>query len=204
MSIYIMSSKKDPTRTRILKATWSLLDSGAGSRVRMSDIAKASGISRQALYLHFPNRAELLIATTRHIDEEKKVDDRLAASRAAQTGRARLAAFVKAWGNYIPEIYGVAKALIALGADDGEARAAWQDRMDAVRHGCAAAVAMLARDGDLIPHLGEGRATDLLATLLSVPVWEDLRLAHGWSQADYIAEIDRLSRAALIRPEAAH
>jgi len=202
MPLYIMSSKKNPTRTRILNATWSLLDSEGGSRVRMSDIAKAAGISRQALYLHFPNRADLLIATTRHIDEVKKIDDRLAASRTAQTGRARLSAFVEAWGNYIPEIYGVAKALIALGPGDEEARTAWQNRLNAVRHGCAAAVAMLARDGDLVAHLDEARATDLLATLLSVPVWEDLRHAHGWGQADYIAEIHRLSSAALIRPDA--
>lgn len=200
MPLYIMSSEKNPTRTRVLKATWSLLDSGGGSRVRMSDIAKVAGISRQALYLHFPNRAELLIATTRHIDEVKKIDDRLAASRAAQTGRARLSAFVEAWGNYIPEIYGVATALIALGPGDEEARTAWQDRLGAVRHGCASAVAMLARDGDLVAHLDEDRATDLLATLLSVPIWEGLCQAHGWSQSDYIAEIDRLSRAALIRP----
>lgn len=73
----------------------------------------------------------------------------------------------------------MATALIALGHGDAEARTAWQNRLAAVRHGCAAAVVMLARDGELVAHLHEERATDLLATLLSVPVWEDLRHAHG-------------------------
>lgn len=62
----------------------------------MSDIAKAVGISRQALYLHFPTRAELLIATTRHIDSVKNIDARLADSRVATSGRDRLVSFISA------------------------------------------------------------------------------------------------------------
>jgi AcrR family transcriptional regulator len=46
----------------------------------MSDIAKAAGLSRQAVYLHFPNRAELLISATKHLDE--KVDRRAALRKA--------------------------------------------------------------------------------------------------------------------------
>ena len=97
-----MSSPTSETRVRILNATWKLLEASQGSGVRMSDIAKIAGISRQAVYLHFPNRAELLIATTRHLDEVKSVDARLMVSRNAITGLARLEAFIEAWGNYIP------------------------------------------------------------------------------------------------------
>ena len=109
-----MSSNNIETRTRILDAAWKLLETGQGSGVRMSDIAKTAGISRQAVYLHFPTRAELLIATTRHLDAVKDVDARLMASRNAATGLERLEAFIEAWGNYIPEIHGVAKALLAM------------------------------------------------------------------------------------------
>ena len=69
-----MSSEGPDTRTRILNAAWSLLESGRGAGVRMSDIAKEAGISRQALYLHFPNRADLLVATTQHVDAVKDID----------------------------------------------------------------------------------------------------------------------------------
>ena len=68
-----MSRDSSDTRVRILNCTWNLLES-RDKKVRMSDIAKAVGISRQALYLHFPTRAELLISTTRHIDSVKDVD----------------------------------------------------------------------------------------------------------------------------------
>ena len=133
-----MSSENIETRERILASAWDLLMESGAAAVRMSDIARRTGISRQAVYLHFRSRAELLIATTRYIDQVKDVDARLAASRAAEQGQERLDAYVEAWGNYIPEIHGVARALIDLQATDDAARAAWTDRMDAVRHGCAA------------------------------------------------------------------
>ena len=171
-----MSKENRDTRTRILDAAWALLEEAGGQEVRMSDIARRAGISRQTVYLHFPKRAELLIATTRHIDHEKRVDERLAASRAAGTGLVQLDAFVAAWGGYIHEIHCVAAALRRMAATDADARLAWADRMRALREGCAAAVEALARDGSLAAWLDAKRATDILWTLLSVKTWERLTL----------------------------
>ena len=192
-----MSSDKIDTRTRILESTWKLLESDGGETVRMSDIAKAAGVSRQAVYLHFPNRADLLIATTRHLDDVLNVDARLEKSRAADSGIERLTAFIDAWGNYIPEIHGVARALLAMKDTDAEADAAWRDRMQAVRHGCAAAVKALKADGDLREGLSVEKATDLLWTLLSVRNWEHLRSDCGWSQRQYIEVMTSSARRLL-------
>jgi AcrR family transcriptional regulator len=192
-----MSRKTDQTRVRILQATLDQLASGSPEKTRVSDIAKAAGISRQALYLHFPTRAELLIAATKYLDERVNIDTTLAESRAATTGEERLTAFIRAWAGHIPVIYPVGRALMAMQETDPEARAAWADRMAAVRHGCKAAVAALARDGRLRADLTEEKATDLLWTLLSVRVWEHLTRDCGWSEADYLAEITRQARAAL-------
>ena len=193
-----MSSEPLSTRHKILETTWKLLENGGAGSVRMADIARAVGISRQALYLHFPNRAELLIATTRYLDEVHEVDVRLAESRAAKTGPERLRAYIDAWGNYIPEIYGVAKALMAIANTDAEANAAWTDRMNAVRHGCAAAVRQLDEDGVLTPAFTMGEATDYLAMLLSVRNWEALCKGAGWSQARYLDAMQDTARRMLI------
>ncbi|MEL7047941.1 MAG: TetR/AcrR family transcriptional regulator [Pseudomonadota bacterium] len=192
-----MSRKNIETRKRILDCTWTLLEDDPGSAVRMTDIAKAAGISRQAVYLHFPTRAELLIATTRHLDEVKNVDARLAKSRAAVTGEDRLDAFIDAWGNYIPEIYGVAKALLAMKDTDDEANAAWTDRMQAVRHGCEAAVKALRRDGQLSETLTTRQSVDALWSLLSVRHWEQLVIDCGWSQKHYISHMKRTAKQML-------
>lgn len=194
-----MSSEMNPTRSRILKSAWSLLEEGGGNAVRMSDIAKAAKISRQALYLHFPNRAELLVATTKYIDEVHDIQDRLKASRNAATGEERLPLWIETWGNYIPTIYGVAKALIAMGEADEDATAAWADRMAAVKHGCAAAIAALKADGRLTEALSETEAVDFLWTLLSVGNWAQLRQSCGWSQERYIEVTQRIAREALVR-----
>ncbi|MEM8850888.1 MAG: TetR/AcrR family transcriptional regulator [Pseudomonadota bacterium] len=193
-----MSSDPPTTRDRILDGAIGLLEHKGEKPVRMSDIAKAAGLSRQAVYLNFPNRADLLIAAVRHLDDKQNVDGRVAASRAATSGEERLSLWVRAWGDYIPVIHGVSRALVAMAATDPDARAAWADRMDAVRHGCAAAVAALARDGRLAPDLDETVATDLLFTILSVHGWEVLRLERGWSQAAYLDQMERLARACLL------
>lgn len=186
------------TKSRILEAAWRLLETGGAAEIRMSDIAKDVGISRQALYLHYKTRAELLIAVTRYIDEVKDVDALLQASRSAVSGEERLDAFIEAWGGYIPQIYGVAKALLVMEAEDEAARLAWEDRMAAVRHGCEAAVKALQKDGKLRGGLNKKQAIDLLWTLLSVRNWEQLRHDCGWSQKLYEREIKHLARAALI------
>ena len=197
-----MSIKKSDTRTRILDATLALVADGPGSGLRMADIAKRAGISRQALYLHFATRTDLLVATTLYVDQLKDIDARLAPSRSAASGPERLDAYIEAWGNYIPEIYGIARVLLALkDAGDEEAAAAWTNRMDAMREGCAAAIDALKAEGRLSSDNTRGQATALLWTLLSVRNWEHLRLDCGWSQKAYIAGIKTSANRLFVAPE---
>ena len=184
-----MSSKNLDTREKILIAARSLLEGGEGSAVRMSDIAKNAGVSRQALYLHFATRAELFIAVTYYVDEIYDSNARLAPSRAAKTGRERLDAFVTAWTAYIPKIYPTGRALMAMSETDEEADAAWKLRMEDMREGCEAAIKALAADGDLSSDYTPKEATDILWTLLSVRNWEQLTQTCGWSQRRYAKTI---------------
>ena len=185
------------TKIRILETTWKVLETRIDKN-RMSDIAKAVGISRQALYLHYPTRAELLIATTKHIDTVKKVDQRLELSRAAGSGLERLHFFVKAWGGYIPEIHGMSVALRNMRKNDKAAAEAWDDRMQAVRRGCQAAVRAIAKDEKLKCDLSEQVATDILWTLLTVENWEKLVLDCAWSQSAYEDKMIELAEIALL------
>ena len=196
----MMSSEQ--TKTRILETTWKVLETRIDKN-RMSDIAKAVGISRQALYLHYPTRAELLIATTKHIDKVKKVNQRLELSRAAGSGIERLHFFIKAWGGYIPEIHGMSVALRNMRENDKAAAEAWDERMQAVRHGCQAAVRAIEKDGKLKSDLSEQVATDILWTLLTVENWEKLVLDCTWSQSEYKIKIIELAEIALLESEKA-
>ncbi len=193
-----MSSEELETRTRILVATVQILEEHGGRGVRMGDIAKAAGISRQAVYLHFTSRAELLVAATKYLDEVLEVDRRLAPSRAAKSGIERLALYIDCWGNYIPEIYGVAKALLLAQDTDEAAAAAWQDRMLAMRDGCRAAIDALHSDGKLAPGWTPKIATDVLWTMLLVPNWENLTGECGWSTKQYVRWMKTLAERTFV------
>ena len=188
-----MSNQVPETRIRILNAALKRLESADGDTVRVSDVAKEAGVTRQTLYLYFRSRTELLlIAVTLYVDELKSSDDRLAASRAAPSGVARLEAYIAAWTDYIPEIYGVARALMAM--NDEEATAAWRQRMQDMWEGCEAAIKALKADGKLNPDYGVKDASDLLWTLLSVRNWEHLRIDREWSQRKYIKHMQDVAQ----------
>ena len=189
-----MSRGQIDTRSRILQAALDLLEAGGGKGVRVGDIAKQAGISRQALYLHFPTRADLLIAATHYLDDLKGSDARLAPSRAAASGVERLEAFIEAWAAYIPEVYGVARALLAMRDTDEAAAAAWEKRMRDMREGCEAAIKALERDGTLSGAHEPEQATDILWTMLSVRNWEQLTITCGWSQERYVDTLKTLAR----------
>ena len=91
-----------------------------------------------------------------------------------------------------------AKLFMAMQDSDDAAAAAWDDRMQAVRHGCEAAVKALKKDGALTPDYSVKQGTDILWTLLSVRNWEQLTQECGWSQKKYIEAIKRLSKRALV------
>lgn len=192
-----MSSPSPDTPTRILRSALALLEVPGAKLPTMSDIAKATGVSRQAVYLHYPSRTDLLIAATRYQDQQLNIDAALAPSRAAQTGRERLEAFVTAWADHIPKIYGVARALMAVTDTDAEAAAAWNMRMADLREGCAAAITALAQDSTLPPNMDQDQATDLLWTLLSIRNWENLTQKCGWDQDCYRTTIRALALATL-------
>lgn len=189
-----MSSENPTTRDRILQAALDLLEASQGQGVRMGDVAKRAGITRQALYLHFATRAELLIAVTHYLDDIKDSEQRLAPSRAARTGTERLDAFIEAWAAYIPEIHGVGKALLAMKDTDEAAASAWDQRMQDMREGCEAAIKALHADRMLSPDHTVKQATDILWTLLSVRNWEQLTIECGWSQKKYVKTLKSLAR----------
>jgi AcrR family transcriptional regulator len=194
-----MSSKESETRKKILAETWRLMVEGRGHEVRMTDIAKAAGISRQAVYLHFSTRTELMVATTHYVDEVRGLNDRLAHYEAAVTGIEILEEYVEFWGNYIPEIYGIAKALIAVYETDEAAAAAWDDRMNAVRSGCRHTIDTLVRDEMLASGWSRDEAIDFFWTMLSVNNWELLTKVCGWSRSEYIERMKMLLKQTLVK-----
>ena len=61
------SSGRPETRTQILEAARAMFEEHGYHGAGLEAVAKKAGVSRQAIYLHFPSKAELLTALHLHI-----------------------------------------------------------------------------------------------------------------------------------------
>jgi len=181
-----MSSKKESTRKRILNATWHLMEQHKGQGVAMSNIAKKAGISRQALYLHFKTRTELMVATVQYVDEIKNLDERLMKLNAASSGVELLERYIEAWGGYIPEVYSLAKALLNTRESDKATAIAWNGCMSTLQGICGRVIETLENDGTLNTRWKRNEAIDMLWATMSIYSWEQLTIECGWSNKKYI------------------
>jgi len=193
-----MSSHNIDTRTRILVATWHLMEQRRGQGVSMSQIAKEAGISRQALYLHFDSRIELMIATVHYVDEVKGLNERLKQFQAATTGIELLETCVEVWGNYIPEIYGLAKALLNTRETDEATAAAWNGCMNGLRDVCQKIIEALDSEGILASEWSRSEAIEIFWTMISIHNWEQLTIECGWSTTQYISQMKRLLKRTFV------
>jgi len=191
-----MSSKNAETRTRILDAALKVLEREGGRGVRMSDIAAAAGVSRQAVYLHFESRVNLMVATVQYGDEVNRSQTQIIPWTQAE-GVAKLDAWIEFWGGYVPQIYGVAKALMLDRDADVAAAAAWQDRMANIRASCRETIDSLAKSGQLTHQWNSKTATDFLWTMLSISAWEDYTQTCGWSDRQYVQKMKKAARLLL-------
>ena len=180
------SSAGDPeTRRRILDATLALVTRRGGADVTMAQIARAARVSRQAVYLHFADRAALLTAAVRHVDERKGIPEAVQGIRDAPNALAAVREMVAVQARLNPGIWPIARALDAVRREDEAAERSWQDRMAHRLAGCQAIVARLAEEGVLKSGIDRTVAADLLWTMTSVRLWEDLVLLRRWSVARY-------------------
>ncbi|MCA9735919.1 TetR/AcrR family transcriptional regulator, partial [candidate division KSB1 bacterium] len=90
------------------------------------------------------------------------------------------------WGNYIPEIYGLAKAMLSTRETDEAIAAAWDKQMDCLRNACQDIIDAFIREEILTPEWTRSKAIEMLWTALSIQNWEQLTIECGWSTSQYI------------------
>jgi len=165
--IYTMSSK-----SRILNAALACLREN--SALTMAQVAEKAGLSRQAIYLHFPSRNVLLAALHSRQPDMPDLD-------AAPSARAALGLLIAAQAHADP-------ALAALDEpeDAGRTRLAR----------CRQVAARFQAESALAPQLTLDAATDLLWSLTGPALWRALT-ARGWSAERYRGHVAFLAGRAL-------
>jgi len=193
-----VSSSEPTTRARILQATLALIEGGA-TGITMSQIAKQAGLSRQALYLIFENKADLFVALLRYVDGKRGIVQEQARIRAAENGVAALLALVDRQARLCPAYKPLADAFELLRRQDPDAEQAWQDRQSDRLEGCRVVAARIKADGKLRDGISISAAADLIWSLTSSATWDDLVVKSGWTAAAYRRHIGEVLRLSLVK-----
>jgi len=173
------------SRDRVLEAALRLIRKRGDAAVTMAQIAKAARLSRQAVYLHFADRADLMVALARHVNESLGVPAEIQRIMNTQTGMGMIEAFVSMQARGNPAVWAVARAIDAVRRTDAAAARAWQSRLKSRLEGCRAIVSRLKAEGSLRRELDPSIAADLLWTMTSLRMCEDLVLEREWSPEQY-------------------
>lgn len=188
----------DPdTRRRILEATWELIEE-RGASIRLVDAADRAGVSRQAVYLHFGDRAGLLLALVEYMPETLRFQELLAHVFDAPTGAEMLQRAVEVHSTYSAKIDSVAQVLEATQYRDKALGAAWRDRMDRSRVAHRAIIQRIADEGQLADGWTVDAAADLFYTFTMQGPWRELTRELGWTPEQYAENVLRLFRRSLL------
>ena len=172
-------------------ATLDLIQRAPGP-ISMGAIAREAGLSRQALYLIFEDKADLFIGLLRFVDGRRGLVEEVAKIRDAPTGVDALLALVDMQARLNPGYKSIVDAMEILRRQDPAAEQAWQDRLDHRLEGARAIVGRLAAEGRLRPGLDQAVAADLIWTLVSVANWDDLVTRRGWTASQYREHLSAL------------
>jgi AcrR family transcriptional regulator len=192
-----MSSKRRDARPAILEAAWRLLER-YGAAISLDQVAQSAGVSRQAVYLHFRNRNDLLVAVTDYAKERTGLTNLEAELDGARAPRELLAAFARLMAAFHPETAGASLAVEALCREDREFAAWWTARPSGRLSLARRMAERLEGSGALA--LPIRRAADLLWALTGPALYDQLVVRRGWNVRAYERQLGALLLAAVVRP----
>ena len=192
-----MSYGDPATRTRILDVTWRLIEDGDDAT--MAAVAKAAGVSRQAVYLHFGDRRGLLLALVEHMDRSLGIEELVPWVFGAPTGVEALERLVTVLARFHERIMGVARVFDATRLTDPDVAAAWDDRMAGRREAHGRVFQRIA-DEDRLADGWDVATAARLAYVLTLPrVWDELVVRGDWDSERYVEHLTALLRDGFVR-----
>jgi AcrR family transcriptional regulator len=175
------------TRERILDAARKIVDANGVDAATMKAVADAAGISRQAVYLHFSDRAQLLVSLSDYIDEARGLGDWMTQIESLGDGREMLRTLAVLRCQRSAGLVSLVRSVENARFRDQGAHDAWFTRHQAnVDFMSDVIVRRLQIEGRLHPTWEPKDAATFLVTLFSLRNWDDLTQAWGWSDDHYV------------------
>jgi AcrR family transcriptional regulator len=186
------------TRRRILEAAWDLLEK-RGPIVTIADVAQLAGVSRQAVYLHFGDRAGLFVALVDHIDVTLGSAEMREKVFGAPTGAESLRRFIATLSWYTEKIDVVSYFLESAQYQDPALRAAWRNRMGRRQDIIRTIVERIAAEGRLRKGCNVDTAVDLIYAVTMPGTWRELTRELGWTNEQYSEHVTEMVERTFLR-----
>jgi AcrR family transcriptional regulator len=182
----VSSSRRAQTRVQILEAARAIFEELGYYGAGLEAVAKKAGVSRQAIYLHFPSKAELLTALHLHIFDTDVVP---ALQRHPLTdtmsGLDALDATIAADAEIIDRVWRIHESLTVARRQHPEVDQTLIPREEEHYEGLLDVGRRLERDGALPPTMSVGLFTDMLWGLMNLGTFRNLVIERGWSLEQY-------------------
>jgi AcrR family transcriptional regulator len=166
--------------------------------VGMEEVARAVGVSRQAIYLHFKSKSELVVAMAEYAYELINVPQLIQRREGAATEIEALDLGVRAYGIIEPQIYDAMRIVYSARQSDETAEAVWQDRMAYFSVNARRLIERLEEEGSLTEGWTVDEATDFAWGVLSVHTYENLVVQRGWTIDQFVSRLGAMLRSVLV------
>jgi AcrR family transcriptional regulator len=182
----VSSSGRPQTRIQILEAARTIFEELGYYGAGLGAVAKKAGVSRQAIYLHFPTKAELLTALHLHIFDTDVVP---ALQRHPildeMTGLEALDATIAADAEIVDRVWRIHESLTVARRQNPEVDQTLLAREQEHYDGLLEVGRRLERDGALPPTIPVGLFTDMLWGLMNIGTYRNLVVERGWPLDQY-------------------
>jgi AcrR family transcriptional regulator len=182
----VSSVGRPQTRTLILEAARGMFEEHGYYGAGLGAVAKKAGVSRQAIYLHFQSKAELLTALHLHIFatdvapvlERHPITDET-------TGLDVLDATIAVDAEVAAKVWRIHEALTMARRQHPEVEATLRPRENERYDDLLDLGRRLERDGALPPQIPVGTFADMLWGLLNIGTYKNLVIERSWSLDQY-------------------
>lgn len=187
------------TRARLLTATRAIIEDAGFESLTMTEVARRAGVTRRAVYLHFPTRTDLVNALFDHVAAAEQLEDSTRSVWEAADGAAALDEWARHLARYHPRLIPLARAIDQVYRTDPDADRHRERVVQAQRSNCERLVSRLEAEGRLAPPWSAETATDMLWALISTDVIEKLIVERGWSPERFAEHYGALLRTTFVR-----
>jgi AcrR family transcriptional regulator len=185
------------TRDRIFTAAREQFEA-RGFEVGMGEIARRAGISRQAVYLHFASKADLLRQLTTWVEEQADLGSLLEPVFDAPTGEEALRVLVHVAAVFEPQIHALARAVERIGSGDPQVRKISADQMRRRLEAMTGIVGRIQADGRLKPGWDVDRAAAFVWSTTAPAAYHLMVVELGWTPLQWADATYRLLHDAFI------